>query len=130
MLGSQSLAGAQQQGVVSSVKRVQPCTARLHGSFSSRPQHCSHMASSFCSGAPLFSRPNCHVHRDSRCQRGSRLVVKADTDFYDVLGVPRSADKKAIKQVRTCTPILTKSCHCCVSLQLLGAHFLLSKPLS
>ena len=32
-----------------------------------------------------------------RRQRGAWQVVRAEADYYDTLGVPRNADKKAIK---------------------------------
>lgn len=35
-------------------------------------------------------------------QRGSHLVVRADVDYYSVLGVDKNADKKAIKQAYRC----------------------------
>lgn len=34
----------------------------------------------------------------SSSRRGRSVIVRAAADFYDILGVPRSADKKQIKQ--------------------------------
>ncbi|CAL8468943.1 g8484 [Coccomyxa elongata] len=49
-------------------------------------------------GAPAPAQ-NFLGHQNRRCmQRGSHLVVRADVDYYSVLGVDKNADKKAIKQ--------------------------------
>lgn len=41
-----------------------------------------------------------HLHgsRRAQAQRRASHVVRADVDYYSVLGVDKSADKKAIKQ--------------------------------
>lgn len=46
--------------------------------------------------SPVLQGPN--LHRQSREQRrGATLVVHAERDFYKILGVDKSADKKKIK---------------------------------
>lgn len=54
---------------------------------------CSHAAAA---ASPLqqAARPL----RPSSSRRGRSVVVQAAKDYYDVLGVARNADKKAIKQ--------------------------------
>ncbi len=62
-------------------------------------------------GAALEGRTCCAGHRQApsaapaarRAQHSSRrrgyaVRVRADADYYDLLGVPRTADKKTIKQ--------------------------------
>eukprot|EP00884_Botryococcus_braunii_P017788 jgi/Botrbrau1/4693/Bobra.0218s0015.1 len=39
----------------------------------------------------------CGALRRPKGGRGNYLVVRADSDYYEILGVPRDADKKAIK---------------------------------
>lgn len=43
----------------------------------------------------FLGRHTCSRRHSSR--RGASLVVRADVDYYSVLGVDKSADKKAIK---------------------------------
>ncbi|GLC43752.1 hypothetical protein PLESTB_000904500 [Pleodorina starrii] len=38
------------------------------------------------------------AHRGSARRRGQAVVVRAESDYYELLGVPRTADKKTIKQ--------------------------------
>ena len=46
-----------------------------------------------------------------RRQRGAWQVVRAEADFYDTLGVPRNADKKAIKSAYRCG-LLVRAARC------------------
>jgi molecular chaperone DnaJ len=48
------------------------------------------------SAAPVRVSPG--TARGSARRRGQAVVVRADSDYYDLLGVPRTADKKTIKQ--------------------------------
>ena len=52
-----------------------------------------------------------------RRQRGAWQVVRAEADFYDVLGVPRNADKKAIKSAYRCV-LLVATAQCRTTLVL------------
>jgi hypothetical protein len=65
--------------------------ASTSGSHSSRSRLACGAAQGFLGGAARHGGRRLH-------QRGACLVVRADTDFYSVLGVDRNADKKAIKQ--------------------------------
>lgn len=43
--------------------------------------------------------PHCRARQQHQApRRGASVVVRASSDYYGLLGVPRSADKKTIKQ--------------------------------
>ncbi|KAK9821578.1 hypothetical protein WJX81_006848 [Elliptochloris bilobata] len=61
------------------------------------PTRLSGRASSSLCGAPLLQAGTGGCCAARRRQRGTWQVVRAEADFYETLGVPRNADKKAIK---------------------------------
>ncbi|GAB2287198.1 Chaperone protein dnaJ A6, chloroplastic [Dionaea muscipula] len=53
------------------------------------------LSSSIFARDPL--RVNVRLHQSSHCNRGSRLIVRAEADYYSVLGVSKNASKSEIK---------------------------------
>lgn len=49
-----------------------------------------------CAPAPMRAEGRAPVHMSRRRGRCA-VVVRADGDYYDLLGVPKGSDKKAIK---------------------------------
>ena len=43
-------------------------------------------------------------NRQSQARRRASHTVRADVDYYNVLGVDKNADKKSIKQAYRCAP--------------------------
>ena len=65
------------------------------GASGSRQLSGRHACSAGAHVSSVFGRHTCSSRRGSR--RGASLVVRADVDYYSVLGVEKNADKKAIK---------------------------------
>ena len=53
-------------------------------------------SSAMCGASP--GAFHLHGSRRAQAQRRASHVVRADVDYYSVLGVDKGADKKAIKQ--------------------------------
>eukprot|EP00882_Tetradesmus_deserticola_P021829 GHRQ01023634.1.p1 GENE.GHRQ01023634.1~~GHRQ01023634.1.p1 ORF type:complete len:165 (+),score=65.10 GHRQ01023634.1:152-646(+) len=106
-LGGRRLEGLQQQALHTSTPAVAPCMHQAHrarhhrsrlqpaAALQPRPAVFS-QASAAAAAASKTSRPSAAAAAGR--SRGWSVIVRAGQDFYDVLGVPRTADKKQIKQ--------------------------------
>lgn len=65
--------------------------------FSINTRELASPCSAFCSQGSLHALYNMHSFGKSHHRRGGRLIVRAESDFYSVLGVSKNASKAEIK---------------------------------
>nr|CAD1831910.1 unnamed protein product [Ananas comosus var. bracteatus] len=69
----------------------------LRNSILSKDRLLAASSASFFAHLPSSFLLNCRTSQNIRHQRGSRLVVSAESDYYSVLGVSKNASKSEIK---------------------------------